>query len=473
MLYGKGERDMLETIHLYHTNDLHSHFENWPKIAHFLKRKREIHKQNNETMLLFDIGDHADRFHPITEATHGKANVELLNRLQYDAATIGNNEGITFAHDDLDTLYNHATFPIVLSNLYTELGERPSWVVPYQMMNLENGMSIAVLGVTVFYEKFYELLGWQIKDPFQSLLETVNQVKDQADMIILLSHLGITDDEFIAKEFPEIDIIIGGHTHHVLQKGKEMNGTLLAGAGKYGQYIGHISFTIHPQKKEVVQREADVYPMEEEVEYCEETASWLNREMVKSESTLSEVVAVIDKDLPLDWFQESPFPQLLVQALLDWCDGEVAMVNSGMLLEPLLKGPITKKDLHRICPHPINPCKVYLKGDVLKEVIVQAREEKMEHLQLKGLGFRGKVMGRMVYEGIDIQTDTLEDGKQHVTEVLVHGEPINPEKTYAVATVDMFTLGPLYPAISHAKEKIFYMPELLRDLLAWQLAKKP
>jgi 2',3'-cyclic-nucleotide 2'-phosphodiesterase (5'-nucleotidase family) len=162
---------------------------------------------------------------------------------------------------------------------------------------------------------------------------------------------------------------------------------------------------------------------------------------------------------------------LLVRAIREWCDGEVAMVNSGMLLEPLCKGPVTKKDLHRICPHPINPCKVNLKGDVLKEVIIQAREEKMEHLKLKGLGFRGKVMGRMVFDGIEVRSEKLVDGKHHVTDVLVHGMPIDPERVYSVATVDMFTLGPLYPEISHAEKKIFYMPELLRDLLAWKLAE--
>jgi 2',3'-cyclic-nucleotide 2'-phosphodiesterase (5'-nucleotidase family) len=462
---------MLETIHLYHTNDLHSHFENWPNIVQFIKEKKEFHEQNKEQMVLLDIGDHTDRFHPITEATKGKANVTLLNMLQYDAVTIGNNEGITFSHDDLNTLYEEAKFPIILSNLYTELGERPPWLVPYHIMTSNNGVKLAILGVTVFYEKFYELLGWKIKDPFQSLLETIQQVKEQADIIVLLSHLGISDDEIIAKEFSEIDIIIGGHTHHVLQSGKTINNTLVAGAGKYGQYVGHISLTLDSEQKALVERAATIYSMKEQKEICQETDAWLQHTLADSEMKLSEVVGVLKDDLALDWFHESSFPLFLVRAIREWCDGEVAMVNSGMLLEPLGKGPVMKKDLHRICPHPINPCKVNLKGDVLKEVIAQAREEKMEHLQLKGLGFRGKVMGRMVFDGIEVNTEMLADGKHHVTEVLVNGQPIDPDRVYSVATVDMFTLGPLYPEISHAEKKTFYMPELLRDLLAWKLGE--
>lgn len=462
---------MLETVHLYHTNDLHSHFENWPAIVQFLKKKKEQHDQQDEEMILLDIGDHADRFHPITEATRGKANVTLLNKMKYDAVTIGNNEGITFSHEDLDTLYDGAQFPVILSNLYTELGERPSWVVPYHIRTLKNGTRIALLGVTVFYEKFYELLGWKIKDPFQSLLEMIEQVKNQSDVIVLLSHLGISDDEIIAREFPDIDIIIGGHTHHVLKEGMEINNTLIAGAGKYGQYVGYISLTINIEDKGIQGYRASLYPMDNQLETCQETELWLEQTAKKSDELLSEVIGISQDGLSLNWFQDSAFPQLLVQSIREWCNGEVAMVNSGIILESLPKGPVTRKDLHRICPHPINPCMVYLKGDVLKEVIVQSREEKMEQLKLKGLGFRGKVMGRMVFDGINVQMETLSDGKQHVKEILVNGELISPERTYAVATIDMFTLGPLYPEISHAEKKTFFMPELLRDLLAWKLGE--
>ncbi|MFC0270908.1 bifunctional metallophosphatase/5'-nucleotidase [Metabacillus herbersteinensis] len=463
---------MLETIHLYHTNDLHSHFENWPQTAQFIKKKRQEHEQNGEQMILVDIGDHADRFHLITEATKGQANVDMLNDLQYDAVTIGNNEGITFSHEDLDALYKRADFPVVLSNIYNEFNERPEWVTPYHFIQLKNGMKLCLLGVTVFYEKFYKLLGWKVTDPFQSLVHTVNQVKDKADIIVLLSHLGISDDEIIAQEFLDIQLILGGHTHHVLENGKEINQTLLAGAGKYGQYVGHVKLDFHAQEKLLVSKTAMLHSMERE-ETCKETEVWLATQYQKSEELLSEPVVVLHEDLSLDWFQDSAFPSLMASAIREWCEGEVSMVNAGMLLEPLKSGVVTKKDLHRICPHPINPCKVEIKGDVLQEVIIQSREKRMEALQLKGLGFRGKVMGRMVFDGIEVSTVTLSDGKEHVNKIIVNGEPIDLDRIYSVATVDMFTLGPLYPEISHAKKKTYYMPEMLRDLLAWKLRKIP
>ena len=85
----------MEVIHVYHTNDIHSHFENWPQTSRFLRDKRSESERQNEAYFLFDIGDHVDRSHPFTEGTNGKGNVLLLNEAGYDAVTIGNNEGIT------------------------------------------------------------------------------------------------------------------------------------------------------------------------------------------------------------------------------------------------------------------------------------------------------------------------------------------------------------------------------------------
>ena len=90
-------KETVATIHIYHTNDVHSHFENWPQINHFLSQRKQQAADNGEACFLFDIGDHIDRSHPFTEGTEGKGNNELLNEAGYDAVTIGNNEGITMS----------------------------------------------------------------------------------------------------------------------------------------------------------------------------------------------------------------------------------------------------------------------------------------------------------------------------------------------------------------------------------------
>nr|WP_155112398.1 bifunctional UDP-sugar hydrolase/5'-nucleotidase [Metabacillus mangrovi] len=459
----------MKKFHIYHINDLHSHFEMWPQIARFVENGRQKHADEGEPSFLFDIGDHIDRFHPISEASYGKKNVQLLNELHFDAATIGNNEGITLPYQALDDLYKEAEFPVILSNLYYRNGERPEWAKPYTIRTLPDGFRIGLVGVTVSYTPFYEKLGWLIQDPFESLKETIPAAAAQSDFLIILSHLGIYDDERLAEEFPELDLILGAHTHHVLETGKWMNSSLLCGAGKYGAYTGYVEVQYDEKARKATKLTASVIPMES----AEKSMTYekkLNKHLEESDTILSHPIAELPDDLEIKWFEDSDFSAFLVRALHEWCGGEAAMVNAGMLLDSLKKGPVTKKDLHRICPHPINPCKVRLKGDQLLEVIRQASTEEMEQLKLKGLGFRGAVMGKMVYEGIEVKQKRMADGKKHVSSVTINGEPVDPEREYVIATVDMFTLGPLYPVIGQSPSKEYFMPEFLRDLLEWALA---
>jgi 2',3'-cyclic-nucleotide 2'-phosphodiesterase (5'-nucleotidase family) len=470
LVFLQGEGDMREILHLFHTNDLHSHFENWPKIVQYIETKRSELQNKKEEVLFFDIGDHVDRFHAISEATYGKANIALLNDLGCNGVTIGNNEGITLPHDKLDSLYADANFPIVLSNLFDMNGKRPDWVKPYLIKTLNNGVKLAVLGVTVSYYDVYEVLNWRIMDPFASISEMLREIDKQADIIVLLSHLGITDDILIAKRFPEIDVILGSHTHHLLEHGKLENGVLLGCAEKYGHYVGHIELQLDPVTKSIQSKKASVQKVDNLTESSIRSKEFLIKEEKKAYDILNQKVAEISSTLEVNWFYSSSLPNLLAEALKEWCGTEIGMVNSGVILQSLEKGVVTKKDLHSICPHPINPIKVLLSGDELKEIILQAATDRMEQLQIKGLGFRGEVMGKMAYAGIELETERMEDGLIHVKSIKINQEPLIPDRVYSIGTIDMFTLGSFFPSIRNAENKVYYMPEFLRDLLAWKLS---
>src|SRR5690606_12737170 len=109
---------MEEKIYIYYTNDLHSNFQQWPRVARFLKDKKRTREAYGDAFFLMDIGDHMDRVQPISEAFKGKANVALLNKLEYDFVTIGNNEGITLSHEELFQLYDEASFEVICANLH-------------------------------------------------------------------------------------------------------------------------------------------------------------------------------------------------------------------------------------------------------------------------------------------------------------------------------------------------------------------
>lgn len=455
-------------LYIYHSNDFHSHFQQWPYIAHMIKKQRKIHKQKQEDMLYFDIGDHADRFHPITEATEGAASTVLLNEIKVDAITIGNNEGMTFSKQQLERLYEKRNFPVLVANLFEVDGTRPSWVKPYEFFTLSNGAVVGVIGMTIAYYPFYEKLGWVIKDPLELLPSLIQEVRQKAHIVVLLSHLGLNLDEEIADKIEGIDVIIGGHTHQLLKSGKNVKGTRIAQAGKYGHFLGQIMIEIDNEHKEIVRMEIGTIEIQKK-DYSQETMSVIQQLEKQTNDILNEEIAYIEEPLEINWYKDSKAAQFLAEALREWCGTEISMVNSGVILESLPKGAITKGDIHRICPHPINPCVVTIQGNQLKETIHHAFTEEMKQLALKGYGFRGKILGHMVFAGIDVEVKRLEDQLDHVTNILINNQPIDYEKMYQLATLDMFTFGMLYPGIASSPKKEYFMPELLRDVFLWKI----
>lgn len=456
-------------LHLYHTNDLHSHLDQWPKIMGFLKQQQQIHDQDGECVIRFDIGDHADRVHPLTEGTEGRGNVQLMNEAEFLNVTIGNNEGITFSKEQLDALYDDANFQVVLGNLKEKNGGRPQWSKPYDIHTLSNGIKIGVIAATAPFRAYYELLDWDVHDPYDSIKEFAEEIRDEVDILILLSHLGLEADKQLAEELDVLDIILGSHTHHVLPDGiRSSTGVTIGQAGKFGLYVGHMEIEWDEKERKICHVKAEVIDVRHQAP-DEESEQHLMHLTEKANENLQEIVTVLDEPLELEWFKKSSFTELLADAIREWCDSEIGMINAGLLLESLKEGPVTKGDLHRVCPHPINPCKLLLKGEYLKEMIQQAMTKELVNLEIKGLGFRGKVIGQMIFDGVETEGRMMDDGEYHVRRILINGQPLEQERLYSVGTVDMFTFGRLLPSVAYAEQKFYYLPEMLRDVLAWKL----
>lgn len=453
----------LITLHFLHTNDIHSHLDSWGCLVRYLNQERERLNEAGEPFLTLDLGDHMDRVNPMTEGLLGTGNVKLLNDAHYDYVTIGNNEGITFTKEQLSIAYLMRRFKIVLANLYDQqTGKRPQWCMPYVIQEMQ-GVKVGLIGLTAAFPHFYSQLGWTIKDPYSELTNLVTQIRGKVDVLVLLSHVGLPFDEKVAREIEGIDVIIGAHTHHVLEQGKIVSGTLIAQTGKFLQYVGHIVVDYDELKRKVVYKGADLVTLREP---SDQSANNEVRELTqKGIANMQKVIAVLDHDYPVDWFAKSELTDLMADALRKWCDADIGMVNAGVILDHLLKGPVTRFMIHRICPHPINPCRVEVTGEEIVEMIRLGRKKDFQTFELKGFGFRGKMLGRLVFSGLsyEIISDSL-------VNVRIHGQPIDNLRRYSVGTIDMFTLGSFLPPIVKAEQR-FYLPETLRDLLAWRLGQ--
>lgn len=462
---------MQEKLHFFYTNDLHSQFKHWPKIVTYIKEKRKHLTNQHLDCWVFDIGDHIDRANPIAEAFLGKANVQLMNNLGYDVVTIGNNEGITLAHDDLYHLYDQANFQVVCTNLTSMTNSQPSWLQPTVHLESIHGIKIGLLGLTIPFNAFYHLLHWHVEDIFITLDRYIDRLKKTTDIIILLSHLGLNEDRQIADRYEDIDVIIGGHTHHLLQTEEIVNETIITSAGKSGANIGEVILTWDHSQGKLVHKRAHTTNITQ-VQKDSYTKHLLKDYYVKAEKILGKKIIQIDNPIEVNWFDHTPLMQGLTDTLLEWTDADCAMLNAGLLLQGLQPGVITLKNIHEICPHPINPVVVELKGDELKEVIRASITKEFIQYQLVGYGFRGKVIGMMIYSGLHIETDVHKNGQKYIKNVFHKGNPLNDSQIYRVATADTFTFGRLLPEIAKAKTKELFVPEYIRDLLAHTLREK-
>lgn len=441
-------------IHIFHTNDIHSHFEHWPRMTSYVQAQRRYLAQKGEASFLVDIGDFIDRSNLFAEATLGKGCIQMLNDAQYDAVTIGNNEGITLSYEQLHPLYDEANFQVIVSNLNSLDGNNPKWLEHSTILTTSKGVKIGVIGATAQYDLFYKELGWQVDEPREVLLQLAKQLKQQVDIVVCLSHLGITEDELLAEQSEDIDVIFGAHTHHFFQNGKLVNGTLLTGGAKFGQYIGQLTIHLDEQTKQIVKLEESMHEIalfpivEEEYEYT-------HKQYKQAQTLMSEPLYQLPKTYTKEWFHYSPLANLFAEKILAFTNADVAMFNAGIFMKNLEKGYVTASKLHEILPHPINLCTIELKGSELKEIYRQAQNDEWPTRQLKGLGFRGVVVGKLLTYHFKLTKDQ---------ELFIRGEKADLDRTYTLVTLDMFTFGYFFPSFKYLK-KHYYLPYFIRDLL--------
>ena len=454
----------MERVHIYHTNDIHSHFENWPRISAYLREESKRLEQENETVFSFDIGDACDRVHPLTEATDGTANILLLNEIGYDAVTIGNNEGIGSSKKQLSHLYDEANFPVVISNLFdAKTGYPPEWAKIFHVIQTKSGHKIGLFGLTAPFPTSYKPIGWDVKNPDEVIGDILEMITPLVDSIILLSHLGIGEDQRIAELYPMISVIIGSHTHHLLPHGKVVRNTLLAAAGKYGQYVGHIELEIERNKiiaaKATVKETATIKAPENETEMIE------SYELMGHQLLNEQVMAAIPATFHVNWQGKSELVEIGLEALKEYAHTDAAILNAGLFMQPLVEGTVTKDDLHKILPHPMRILRCTLDGENLIRMIYEMEKNRLflRNFPIKGIGFRGKVFGEICYNGVAYDKIT--------GEVSWLGKPIERTKQYTFATVDHFMFIPFFPTIEIKGENEVLFPYFIRNVVGQYLKK--
>lgn len=451
------------TLHMLHTNDLHSHFATMPQIATCLRRYREKWEGMGEHVLTVDIGDHVDRMDIKSEASYGKVNVEVMNKSGYEYVTIGNNEGVTLSKDRLDSLYEKAAFTVIAGNLREpQSGETPKWAVPHAI-HVWQDLRVALLGVTIPFTPSYNSMGWDIREPLSLIREQVAVLREQVDVIVLLSHLGYQSDCRLAAEIEGLDVILGAHTHHTLPNGERVGQTLIAQTGKFGQHVGHVRLVWDRSAGRVAEVRAELFATAD-FPPDEELAAFLQEQQQAATDALLRPVGRLACDLQADWTQETPFGSFLAASIRSWTGAQIGLANGGLLLSDLRQGEVSFADLLNSLPHPITACAVTLTGEQLMRVLEQAIQPETVGRELRGCGFRGKIEGWMGVDGLHIR---YVDGESpRIVQIEVNERPLDLKQEYRVGTVDMFMYNRLFPDLLKGSCIQFFLPQMLREVVA-------
>lgn len=220
-------------ITVLQTNDTHSHIDPFTsgrnkglggvaRRAALIKKIRSLQPNT----LLVDAGD-IFQGTPYFNFFKGEVELKTMSAMKYDAATLGNHE-FDIGIDGLVKAMKYAEFPFVNVNYDYKNTPLNEIVKRYVIKNI-SGIRIGIFGVGVkleslVFEKNYK--GINYLDPLKSAKKTSEHLKnhEKVDLVICLSHLGIdgASGEIggleLARSIPDIDIVVGGHSHTFMKK---------------------------------------------------------------------------------------------------------------------------------------------------------------------------------------------------------------------------------------------------------------
>ena len=251
----------VQVLTILHTNDTHSQVDpleegkrdatcaGYARRMGFIEQARE----SDPNLILLDAGDYSQGT-PYFNFYHGRIEIDAMNRMGYDAITLGNHE-FDNGVDTLAAVLRIAKFPIVCANYDVKGSALEGVVKPYTIITRAH-MRIGVFGIGIdptglIAERNFAPLKYL--EPVSTAQNVVNKLKNEekCDLIICLSHQGtdpctdgkISDME-LAQKTRDIDIIIGAHTHKVVDNRYVLDldgdSVLLTQVGKSGARIGEI-----------------------------------------------------------------------------------------------------------------------------------------------------------------------------------------------------------------------------------------
>lgn len=452
-------------ITILHTNDMHGQFvpdsaftaEGEPLIGGFIALNHYIKQIRNETpnVILLDGGDFMTG-NIICDVEYknaeGGALVKMMNMIGYDTGVCGNHE-FDKPISNIKNLIEIANFPILCANLSDD-ASNDFIKKRYHILDV-SGLKIGIIGVTphplgksVSAENLEQ---YHSTDPAEAINNIASEIDSLTDLIIALTHLGTEADKKLAMKLRRVDVIVGGHSHTVLEQPERVNGILIVQAGSHSRYLGRLDLIVAGDTvKEYVRKLIPV--INDEIEIDRELGSFVDSLTQVIDKEYGKIIGMLKTDWVITSFAESNLGNWLTDAIRIKTGADVGFINSGGIRKNLKAGPIKVKDVLEIIPF-FDYVEVYeCTGEQLMTTIMgnaeAQAEQNREILQVSGLKYSWK----------------LEDGWVQLSGLSVGGKAIELKKVYTAAALD-YVIGNYDKYLGFKPEKVVNTNILISDML--------
>ncbi len=423
-------------ITILHTNDMHATF--LPNEAFWVRTTPKplvggfnelafavdsIRKVKLATLLL-DAGDLMTG-NPITDrvfkGAEGGGLVEMMNLIGYEGWMPGNHD-FDISYDNFRKLAAVARFPVFPANLVDEKSGKVLTGKEYILVE-KNGLQIGIFGL--MSSDFYNLVtanstvGVKLLPPEETARRLVELLRPKTDLLIALTHQGVSSDSVLAVKVKGIDVIVGGHSHTRLTKPKNINGVVIVQTGSNAQNLGVLDLTVEnqsvthydggllqlwyqPHRKTVVTALIDSFKTEIDREY-------------------SEVIGNLLSPWDMDGW-ETGVGNFMADVQREGTNADVAFMNNHGIRKKLAPGPITKQNLFEVLPFRNVLATFDLTGKQIRDIVLYDITKKP----------------LIQVSGIHCEWRRDASGNIEIVKLLVNGKPVDDNATYTGAASDYF-----------------------------------
>lgn len=409
---------VVKHVKIVAVNDMHANLQGVPRFAAFMDSIRGVDKN----VVLLSAGDNRtgnpynDKYNPTS-----KPMTMLMNELGFEASAIGNHEfdgEIAGFRENL----NNSNFPYLCANIFLPDTCRLH-VYPYKIMDVGGvrlgiigGVQLGPIGIPDCHPD--DVRGVKFK-PINDVLPQYRWMREQCDVLILLSHDGYEVDTVTARLFPYYDVILGGHTHYLSKSNEIHNGVLVTQAKNKLAYVAVVDIDVEDGK--VVEKKSEIVNLSNFTGESKHV-----REMVDGFYNNPELLKVISH-IKTAFATKEELANMEMDALREETSADIAIQNGGgVRFASFPAGDFTRGDLLELDPFG-NLAVVYeLTGAEVESMIMNCYDlDEKQPVYVSGITYEmniGVADNKEDVHPIDIKIKT------------VSGKPFSRKAIYKVVT---------------------------------------